>query len=222
VKLDQLERAYDFPGGRLRHIYRSISLPSEPLLQEVATNQPAVPFGAGLALEQPCTAALPAEGDEVVGFLEVGVASGRPACIAIRALHGHALTGAYLRSLPIATLVLDAGLAHTVRVYRTPRGAYVGVRYVKHPDIGFGDDFRELESEVRTRMRHSLDDSFLEQVARTYREALPTGRPAKAVEENFGPTTPENARRWIMLARRRGLLGKAPGRGQTGERKEGS
>jgi len=168
---------------------------------------------------QPCTAEL-LERDEVVGELEVGIASGRPACTAIRALHGHAITGAYLRSLPIAEIARGVSLSHTVRVFQTRRGAYVGLRYLEHPGLGFGDDFRELHADVQaaaTGKRRKLDPEFLEQVARVYREALGTEPPARAVHDRFGPTTPENARRWISLARKRGFLGEAPGRGQAGE-----
>ncbi len=96
----------------------------------------------------------------------------------------------------------------------------VGLRYLEHPGLGFGDDFRELHADVQaaaTGKRRKLDPEFLEQVARVYREALGTESPARAVHDRFSPTTPENARRWISLARKRGFLGEAPGRGQAGE-----
>lgn len=220
MDVSQLKRAYDFPGGRIRHIYRSVSIGP---LEKVDSNKLALPFGAGLALVQPCTVEF-LEGDEVVGELEVGIASGRPACVAIRALHGYALTGAYLRGLSIAEVVRGAALSHTVRVFRSARGAFVGLRYVEHADLGFGDDFRELSAHVEatvTRKRRKLDPEFLKQVAQVYREALGTEPPAQAVQERFGPTSAENARRWIALARDRGFLGKAPGRGQTGEQRGG-
>lgn len=223
MEFSQLERAYDFSGGRLRGVYRYVSLGPQPQLQEVAALQQATPFGAGLALLEPCTAKLldPVTGDEV-GELVVGIASGQPACVEIRALHGHAFSGAYLRSLPIAEIVREAALPHTVRIFKTRRGTYVGLYYVVHPDVGFGDGFRELQADLEataSRKRRKIDSEFLEHVAEVYREAAlgPKSAPARAVQERFGPTTAENARRWISLARKRGFLGEAPGRGQAGE-----
>jgi|tagenome__1003787_1003787.scaffolds.fasta_scaffold18062943_1 hypothetical protein len=73
--------------------------------------------------------------------------------------------------------------------------------------LGFGDDLAELRADMTPERHRTLDDAFLAEVAAAYRDAasrrLPRG---EFVQEKFGPTTPENVRRWTALARKRGLL----------------
>jgi hypothetical protein len=183
------------------------------------------PFGPGLALAQPLTVPVVAEDGEHVADIDVGIAYEQPSCVAIRATHGEPLTGALLRSLAIERIVIEAAQANTYRVFRTRRGRYIGVYYSDAFDgmLGFGDDLEELRADVRTK-RRTRDDAFLSEVAAVYRDAIARRTPpAKAVQERFGPTTPENARRWIALARKSGKLAPAPGQGRRGERaKRGS
>lgn len=190
-----------------------------------AKAQTVAPYGPGLALILPCSYEVLDESGEVVADIDVGVAAGRLACTSIRARPGRELTGAFLRGLPVAKWTQEAARASTVRVLRTPRGAVFGARYIASDALGFGDAFRELDADLaRTqggRKPRTLDEQFLSDVATVYREAVARGYPpAKAVEEEFGPTTPENARRWIALARDKGQLRKAPREGQAGEREE--
>lgn len=105
------------------------------------------------------------------------------------------------------------------RVFRTSGQRYIGVYYTDafEGKLGFRDDLEELRSDV-SRKRRTLNGDFLSEVAAVYRDAVARrAPPAKAVQEQFGPTTPENARRWIALARENGQLGKAVAKGRAGE-----
>lgn len=144
---------------------------------------------------------------EPVAELFIGVIDGEIACIAIKALPGKALTGEILRQTPIATLVRKAAQAHIVHL----RNGFA-VRFAQ------GNPFFSPRSEVPAPERRILNKEFLLRVADIYRIAIATGEaPAKAVEQELGPTTPENARRWIMAARKEGLLGQSKGSGRKGE-----
>lgn len=63
-----------------------------------------------------------------------------------------------------------------------------------------------------------LDSIWLQRAANTYRDALQDGvSPTKAVFETY-PISRSTAGRWISEARKRGLLGDAPGKRIAGER----
>lgn len=183
--------------------------------QLIAEDQTVVPYGPGLALAWPLV--VPLIEDEHLADIEIEVVNDQPACIAITAAEGKKLTGSFLRSLPIAHVVSEAAACNTYRVFK--RGEeHIGVYYSDaFENTSFGGEFETLRYEVGRRPR-ILNKQFFERVASIYREALAHGYPpARAVEETLGPTTPENARRWIGRARKEGLLGPAPGRGSRGE-----
>lgn len=145
---------------------------------------------------------------EPVAELFIGVVDGKPACTQIRALPGKALSGDILRQTPISTLVREAARAHIVHL----RDGFA-VRFAQGNPL-----FWPRREWISGHSRRSLDSSFLSRVADIYRIALATGEaPALAVERILGPTTPENARRWIMIARKEGFLGPSKGAGRKGE-----
>lgn len=175
-------------------------------------------FGPSLGLLIPCRASITMN-DEVVGSITISVINGRPGCSAIWS-RTHGLTGVLLRQIPLASLVRDAAISSTVRVLKAQDGIF-GARYVDG-GLGFGhllDDLRdELAAVGDSARRRVLSPHFLGEVALIYRDALSLKvSPALAVQRALGPTTPENARRWIAVARREGFLGPAPGRGKAGE-----
>lgn len=187
-------------------------------LQEVSERSLIEMFGPGLGLMIPCSASILLN-DEPIGNIGIAVRDGRPACVSITS-QTHALTGSLLRQIPFASLVRDTATASTVRVLSTEEGVF-GARYVDG-GAGFGQLMTDLRAELATvdeyGRRRVINESFLKMVAHIYRTALRLGEPpAKHVEKMLGPTTPENARRWIAAARREGYLGPAPGRGKAGE-----
>jgi hypothetical protein len=177
-------------------------------------------FGPSLGLLIPCYADIVIDDGVTIGRVGVRIADGKPACTSIVAVPGKGLTGALLRQLPLAVLVQEAAITNTVRVLEI-EGELFGARYVEGGP-GFGslhDDLRrELAAVGERSRRRVIDDAFLAEVARVYREAFAWGRPpALAVEDALGPTTPTNARRWIAAARREGFLGPAPAARRAGE-----
>lgn len=178
-------------------------------------------FGPSLGLLKPCTAAIVLN-EKQVGSISIGVVDERPGCVSIHCTT-HALTGSLLRQIPLASLVREAALTSTVRVLSTSEG-FFGARYVDG-GLGFGHLMNDLREELAAvgddARRRVINRAFLSEVASIYREALAIGSPpAKAVQDALGPTTPENARRWVSQARREGLLGSAPGLGRAGEVQE--
>lgn len=149
--------------------------------------------------------------------VEIGIAEGRPACLAIVSAHGQPLTTTLLRQLPLGEFVTERAAERTYRVHKTRRGRYIGVHYPPafRGMLGFGDELSKLETEVRVTRR--IDGDFLQKVAAVYREAVAEGRaPAVALQKEFGPVRRESARRWIAQAREAKKLGPAI-RGQAGE-----
>lgn len=139
--------------------------------------------------------------------LYIGVVNGRVVCKKIEARDGDGLSSSQLRMIPIATLVLQAAEANVVYI----RDGFA----VRFPQ---GHTSFSPQGEVNSYRRRTLNADFLQRVALIYRSAMATGKaPAIAVEETLGPTTPENARRWIATARREGFLAAAPGAGRKGE-----
>jgi hypothetical protein len=204
------ERAYDFSGSSLPIFLGFVGQVTDELLVK---RQRVVPFGPGLALAQPLVARYLVR-DEHVADVELGVAHGRPAAIAVRGAHGEPLTGTLLRSIPLGRIVTEAAQANTFRILRTRRGRYVGVYYSSVFDgmLGFENDLEELRADVADHRR--LDDDFLDRVASLYREAVANGEaPAPAIARVLGPVHVGTARRWVMAARKAGKLGKALTRG---------
>ena len=65
------------------------------------------------------------------------------------------------------------------------------------------------EQLIRSRpRRHSINTGHLTEVAQVYRHAVDSGAPTKAVAKAFHATR-STAGRWVVLARREGLLGPA-------------
>lgn len=206
-------RSNDFLGTELPIYLGFAGQVTDQLLKE---SQWVWPYGWGLALAQPLDVPLIDDGVHVAD-ISIGIAKDRPACVSIVAMSNRALTGAFVRSLPIASIVSEAAACNTYRIFKTEDG-YIGVYYSDaFENTPFGGEFESLRYEVGKRPR-ALNKQFFSRVASIYRDALTEGYPpAKAVEELLGPTTPENARRWISRARREGYLGDAPGRGKKGE-----
>ena len=178
-------------------------------------------FGPSLGLLTPCTAAIVMD-EKHVGSISIGIVDGRPGCVSIHCTT-HALTGSLLRQIPLASLVREAALTSTVRVLTADEG-FFGARYVEG-GLGFGQLMNDLRSELEAvegnARRRVINRAFLGEVASIYREAMAVGAPpAKVVQFRLGPTTPENARRWISQARREGLLGPSLGKGRAGEAQE--
>lgn len=177
-------------------------------------------FGDSLGLIIPCHIhTLTADGN-LAGTLGIRVIDGRPGCFSIIGRLDKAITGSFLRQLPIAQLVREATTANVVRVLMTESRPFAA-KYVEG-GLGFGrlqadlqEELAHLEEKGRRRV---IDDSFLKMVAHIYRTALRLKvPPARHVQEMLGPTTPANARRWIAAARATGFLGPAPARGRAGE-----
>lgn len=166
------------------------------------------PLIGKIALELPCTAEIVDPAGREVAVLDIGVIAGKIACTLIMARPGHELTGQLLRQAPIAALIRNAATARIVHL----RDGFA----VRFPQ---GNPLFSRRNEVpNTSKRRTLDDEFLLGIADVYRGALASGNsPAIAVERAFGPTTPENARRWIMTARKAGFLGESLGQGRKGE-----
>jgi hypothetical protein len=125
----------------------------------------------------------------------------RVACLSVTAVKGKELSGQVLRRVPLSKLVREAAKSKIV-----------------HLRDGFAVRIVGLEEDAPRPQRRTLDRTFLARVAQIYREAILIGQsPAQDVALRLGPTTPENARRWIMNARKEGLLGPSLGQGRKGE-----
>jgi hypothetical protein len=175
-----------------------------------------VPYGRGLALIQP------AVGEHLGVQIEVGIVNGRPGCVAINGGSGTFLTGTLLRNLPLRQLVPEIVRDFSVRVIRLD-GEVIGEMYVVAKGPGFGDAYRQFTTDVdeelaSKRIRRTLSDEFLAEVADVYRDAIAQRvSTQKEVQRRLGPTSATNARRWIAEARKRGRLGPAPVRRKGGE-----
>lgn len=161
-----------------------------------------------LALEYPCSVDLLDASGKAIAVLYIGVVSGRAACVSISALEGQELTGQVLRQAPISSLVREAA-----------RGSLVHLRE------GFAVRFAEGNSALpslneipSTYQRRVLNDEFLVQVAEIYRNAVAMGVSTQhEIQAQLGPISDAAARRWVMMARRAGFLGDAPGPWKSGE-----
>lgn len=172
--------------------------------ENAASNRPRkefLPLAGELLLEIPCKAEILDVAGDAIGEIEVGVMGERLVCVAVRAYAGHELTGHIFRQIPISKLVREAAKSK-----------------IAHQRLGFAVRFINDPVMVREPRRRTIDDEFLTAVAAEYRNALLIGvPPSLAVEQRFGPTTHENARRWVAAARREGFLGPSPGERRKGE-----
>jgi autonomous glycyl radical cofactor GrcA len=163
--------------------------------------QKVLPLAGDLGLELPCNAEIVDDAGETIAIIDVGVLNGRVACLSVKAVAGKELSGQVLRRVPLSKLVREAAKSKVVHIRK-----------------GFAVRIVGLQDEDPRPQRRTLDRAFLEQVGQIYREALLTNQaPAQAVNFQLGPTTPENARRWIALARKQGVLGPSLGMGRKGE-----
>lgn len=166
-----------------------------------------IPLAGDLALELPCSAEILSDEGEVVALLNLDVIDGRIACTSLQAAPGQELTGSTFRRIPLSRLTTEAARSKIVYLRKG-----FAVKFAQGP-FGhvFTDDFAKPK-------RRILDGEFLAGVAKTYRDALiAQEHPSLAVQQRYGPTTQENARRWVSAARKAGFLGPSPGRGRKGE-----
>ena len=206
-----LERVFDFSGGRLP-LWTATGPLEDPHLSRDPQRQVLeyVPLAHGLALEADCRATITWEGEAVAEVL-IGAVDGRPAATAIRALPGRQLSTQVLRNmLGLGKLVRHAAGPATVYVCRV-NGKVAAVRPLEAAGSPFLDAGRQELLEAAEYRR--VDDDFLRQVAEVYRDARAAGRSTqRAIQEQLGPTSDANARRWVARARKAGFLGAAPGR----------
>jgi hypothetical protein len=149
-------------------------------------------------------------------LIDVEVEGGRPQAVAVRRRPGGLpLTAERLRC-PVDALVKAAAYGLAIE----PTGRRVGRREIWRHVFQRPLGGEEIERALRPRGRGAkLSDQFLGEVAAVYRQALAAGRPpTQAVAEAFYGSR-SSAGRWVMEARRRGLLGRAPRERVAGERR---
>ena len=215
------KRVAGWRGGRLRVVVRQLKLeagvPVDQLpIEEVdlGTSEH-VAFGDCLALPT----YLETAGVEIVEHglrFHVGIRDGRPSCLGISSTDtGPALTTAMLKSgrIPaIGRIVRELVTEFAVRVVRTPAREIIGVLATstgdpwstfaeRTSDVDMAID--EIESRAR---RWRLTDEHLEEVAQVYRDALAQNRSTEKAIVDRWKTTPGNARRWVLKARKAGYL----------------
>jgi hypothetical protein len=136
--------------------------------------------------------------------IEIGELGGKPAKVYSKAT---SIRSDGLRQVPVARLLADALLC------------------ASHPAPGKAPDFLVREEEIAASFeaRRSaaqgartliLNDAHYAKVAEVYRSA-PSGRNA-AIRRAFNVAAP-TAGRYIVKAREKGFLGKAPAKGKAGE-----
>jgi hypothetical protein len=166
-------------------------------------------MGQGM-LASPFTARFEFEDDHTVE-LDIAVEAETPVCEAIRIQRNPArpsLTGAELRRLPLRNWITMATTQAAVTPSGEQKGAW-GPATEKETEQLWG----EVQERVR---RRTITDDFLGEVAAVYRNNL-DNHPRDAVADHFTVSL-STAARYVKLARERGLLGKAPGPGKSGER----
>jgi hypothetical protein len=143
--------------------------------------------------------------------LRIGIKSTGPACLRLTLVGSvpDPLTGARIR-IPLDSLVREIATQIASAPAPGPSDTWEG----------FVQGFEaELANLARPERGKRISDEFLRQVADVYRYALGRGlAPTAAVGEAFNYSR-STAGRWIVEARRRGLLGPAI-RGRAGEKEE--
>jgi len=214
-----LEPIYDFPGGKLL-IYPALDLAGQTrLMGQPSEERECLPLAHGLALPigDDTNPILHTREGEPVAVLEIGVVGGRAACVGIRALPGSELTTLLLRQLEaLQKLVSTVAAKRAVRVMRKDDNL-IGVRYINAEEFTGMDEGRRVVEETVSGKPRALSDDFLREVAHVYRTALASRQSTERAICERWPTSPANARRWVALARKRGLLGKAPRERGAGE-----
>jgi hypothetical protein len=114
--------------------------------------------------------------------------------------------------------------------YATRAAAIAAVQIVANDDGSFGavrsDEtaiafLENYEPIPRARRRgRKLSEAELKKAARIYREALPSGKPVKALRDEI-PMSRSTAHRWIEEARRRGFLGNEAARPKRRTKRKG-
>lgn len=189
------------------------------------------PFGDGLAVKRgPFHERIP----EISGVvLEFDLRHGRLECIAVRSvIDGPEITPMLLRTLAPRVKAVTAEVfgAAVVRLVTLEDGTVGGEALFAVMPGGIGVEFfvpsddakAEFDSRQKPAGRPPLTDGHLERVADLYREAEKRRQPRGAyIAASFPNYSPAAIRNWIRLARRRGLLGDAPGPRRAGEQPEG-
>lgn len=213
-------RVTDWSGGELRVVVRRPKIIVGKVVSELPIEEttwgsgPYVPFGEGFALPSRLSTELAQEAPGLE--FEIAVRDGRPRCVAIRSTEtGPPITTTLLKSsyLPaIGRLVREAVAENAVRLVRTVDGEVIGVHGVSSPDLFSTLDERTTDIDAAVanlevgERRWRMTDEHLREVASVYRDAFAKGDPtARAIAERWG-TTEQNARRWVLRARKEGLL----------------
>lgn len=130
-----------------------------------------------------------------------------------RPITGEVLT----RTLPSVSRLLKAALdaaSSTVTYERTEKGGSVAsIRVGGEQTVSAA-----MPGRSQGARRRRLTDDQLRRVAETYRRAVANGGWPKQVVAAEMHVSDSTAGRYVMEARRRGFLGKAPGRGKSGEK----
>ncbi len=207
----------DWQGGELR-IVHAMDVGGILWKGDTGERWNVQPFGNGLALRQPLVVPITDSGGGHLADVEIGGVGGQPGCVAIRARE-KALTGTLLRNLPpLSELVQKAVRAWVVRVVQDEHGEIIGELYPDAAGAGFDRLRKQVDAELAPRRaKRTLTDEFLQEVAGAYRDALQAGVSTQAAIQHRWLTSPTNARRWVALARERGLLGPAPAERTAGE-----
>lgn len=152
------------------------------------------------------------EGDHPVD-INIEVVDGAPVVDAV-AVYRHpdrpSLTGAELRRIPMSHVV-DVGCRQAALLQRGTSDN--GDASLEAP--GSEEEQRQVTEDVRLAQRRSVSVETLREVARIYRANV-DDHPTTRVAEAFDRST-KTAARYVQLARKHGLLGRAPGPGKAGE-----
>jgi len=187
----------------LMYHYDMMEIKANPLRGATATRF--VAWGApGMVIPERFEAQI--GGDELPFDVDMRceVVCGRPVCRELRLVAregGPPVTSRDLRAIPIGRLIAHAAAANAGTITALPDGSRAweprsGVVTVERDDV---------EAPRRGRGLPAPADQLYRTVARVYRDAAPSGRPVKAVEQH-GNVSRSTAKRWIAEARRRGLL----------------
>ena len=147
--------------------------------------------------------------------MQLAVIDGRPRCVQLVCWTVDAtrtVTPEALHRFPLGRLVEDAALMASRPSDEVPRSVerWESIDQIRAERAAVAAHHRQRPN---GRKRKALTDEFLSEVAAVYRQHVATGKPSKAVEEQFHYTA-ASARRVVREARLRGFLGPAhPGRG---------
>jgi hypothetical protein len=132
--------------------------------------------------------------------LRVGVIDGQPRCEELRCrprAGGGPVSSEDLRRVPLGRYLRESAALYSVRIEVDSEGKWLFMQ-----PTGSGDE-PLLAGAAHRRPRRQMTDELLRDVARVYSAAL--SKPTLAVMRRFHVSRP-TAGRWVMEARRRGLL----------------